>query len=211
MFPREVALEDFEDDSAVTRRDATFDHTGATAQLAFEEIFERYQSMVFNLAYRVLGDREEAQDVSQEVFLSIYKKLSNFRGECSIRTWIYRIAINCASNRHRWWGRLRRRGTVSLDECLAKNPTLFSSVTKTPEEELLAHEHVRRIENSLLKLPVKQRVAVFLRDIEDMTYEEIAETLRVSLGTVKSRIARGREELKKQLYGSAVGVNGGRP
>jgi RNA polymerase sigma-70 factor (ECF subfamily) len=174
--------------------------------MEFDELFERYHSMVFHLTYRVLGDREEALDVCQEVFLTIYRKMNRFRGESSLKTWIYRIAVNRASNRCRWWNRLRRRGTVSLDEHLSKDhmrglsETLESS-GQSPEQLMLLQEERAQIEECLLKLPVQQRIAVVMRDIDGMSYEEIAGSMQVSLGTVKSRIARGREELKRRLNG----------
>ena len=90
--------------------------------LTFDELFERYSSMVFGLVFQILGDREEALDVSQEVFLTIYRKMDTFRGESSLKTWIYCIAVHRAANRFRWWNRLRRRGTVSLEEHLSKSP-----------------------------------------------------------------------------------------
>jgi RNA polymerase sigma-70 factor (ECF subfamily) len=199
----QLTLDKYEQDSVTLERE----QCRAPATEAFEEIFLRYHSMVFNLTFRILGDREEALDVSQEVFFSIFRKLHRFRGESSLKTWIYRIAINRASNRCRWWNRLRRRGTVSLDGHLGKDDdrTLSESLesgSSTPEQALLLQEMRLEIERSLLHLPVQQRVAVVMRDIEGLSYEEIAGLLQVSLGTVKSRIARGREELKRRLNGA---------
>ncbi len=202
-FPEELTLAGYDKTEVALERD----QCEPVAAESFEDIFARYQSMVFNLTLRILGDREEALDVSQEVFFSIYKKLHRFRGESSLKTWIYRIAINRASNRCRWWNRLRRRGTVSLDEHLSKDDNrTFSesleSTRETPEEALLLREVRSQIERVLHLLPVQQRIAVIMRDVEGLPYEEIAALLHVSLGTVKSRIARGREELKRRLNGS---------
>jgi len=199
----ELALDRYEQDSV--RLDGEL--CRARAAEAFEEIFLRYHSMVFNLTFRILGDREEALDVSQEVFFSIFRKLHRFRGESSLKTWVYRIAVNRASNRCRWWNRLRRRGTVSLDGHLSKGEgrTLAESLesgSRTPEQALMLQEARQEIERSLLRLPVQQRVAVVMRDVQGLYYEEIADLLQVSLGTVKSRIARGREELKRRLNGA---------
>jgi len=174
--------------------------------LTFEELFGRFNSMIFNLAYQILGDREEALDVAQEVFLAIYSKMGTFRGESSLKTWIYRIAVRRAANRFRWWNRLRRRGTVSLEEHLSKNPEReptcsFTSKTQSPEEALLQQEEREEVKRMLNELPLQQRIAVIMRDIEGLSYEEIAESLNVSLGTIKSRIARGREVLKHHLNG----------
>jgi RNA polymerase sigma-70 factor (ECF subfamily) len=203
MYPDELTLP--KDDSAVTQG-AILERANSRIGLTFEEVFERYQSMVFGLVFRILGDREEALDVSQEVFLTIYRKMNTFRGESSLKTWIYCIAAHRAANRFRWWNRLRRRGTVSLDEHLSKNPEQeFSwnsrSGAKSPEDNLLLQEERAEIERLLLELPLQQRIAVIMRDIEELSYEEIAESLNLSLGTVKSRIARGREMLKRHFKG----------
>ncbi len=201
MFPDEIAFEY----KGEIHAEKAADLVCAEARVSFEELFERYRGMVFQLACRILGDREEALDVSQEVFLTIYRKMHRFRGDSSLKTWIYRIAINRASNRCRWWNRLRRRGTVSLDEHLSESSrsleeTLESHV-ESPEQSLMVEEERAEIERSLLDLPLQQRAAVIMRDIEGLSYEEIAEAMDVSLGTVKSRIARGRDELKRRLNG----------
>ena len=207
MFSKEIALETYEKERSSAELDSQSDQIRTDRSAVFDELFERHQSMVFNLAYRILGDREEALDISQEVFLTIYRKMHHFRGDSSLKTWIYRIAINRASNRCRWWNRLRRRGTVSLDQHLTRDTGLNLSETletddRSPEENLLSKERSLEIQRSLLRLPVPQRVAVIMRDIEGMSYEEIAASTQASLGTVKSRIARGREELKRHLNGA---------
>src|SRR5437867_2747922 len=224
MYPEELALGSYEpaEDAAEVRRTPFGPRCGepseeerarllerirTDAAALFDEIFEQYQSMVYYLAFRILGDREEALDVSQEVFLTVYRKMHRFRGESSLKTWIYRIAVNRASNRYRWWNSLRRRGTVSLDEHLSRENDFALADTleargDSPEATLMLQERYAQIERSLLRLPLTQRVAVVMRDIEGMSYEEIAEATRVSLGTVKSRISRGREELKRHLNGA---------
>jgi RNA polymerase sigma-70 factor, ECF subfamily len=203
MYPDELTLS--EKDATVATGVAS-ERISAEVELSFEELFTRYNSMVFSLAFHMLGDREEALDVSQEVFLTIYRKMDTFRGESSLKTWIYCIAANRATNRFRWWNRLRRRGTVSLEEHLAKSPNLevfcnLASEAKSPEEELMVQEERAEIERMLLDLPLQQRIAIVMRDIEGLSYEEIAESLNLSLGTVKSRIARGRELLKRRFNG----------
>jgi RNA polymerase sigma-70 factor, ECF subfamily len=199
MYPEQVALH--KDDSAVTEG-TTLQRVDSKADLTFEELFDRYKSMVFGLVFQILGDREEALDVSQEVFLTIYRKLASFRGESSLKTWIYCIAVHRASNRFRWWNRLRRRGTVSLEELLDKGaePDFCASTNsgfQSPEDALLIEEEHAEIQRLLLNLPLQQRTALVLRDIEGLSYEEIAKAMKISLGTVKSRIARGREMLKR--------------
>jgi RNA polymerase sigma-70 factor (ECF subfamily) len=206
MYSDEIVLGNYEDEGSSVARESKLERIDTEAGLPFEELFARYNSMVFRLTYRILGDYEEALDVSQEVFLTVYQKMKAFRGESSLKTWIYRIAINRASNRFRWWSRLRRRGTVSLDEHLDKElpgglSDSLESGHKSPEEHLLLEEEREEIERSLLHLPVSQRIALVMRDIEGMSYEEIAESMQVSLGTVKSRIARGRDDLKRRLNG----------
>jgi RNA polymerase sigma-70 factor, ECF subfamily len=199
MFPEQLSLP--KEDSAMSQG-AILDGIGLT----FEALFERHKSMVFSLAYQILGDREEALDVAQEVFLAIYRKMDTFRGESSLKTWIYRIAVRRAANRFRWCNRLRRRGTVSLEEHLSKNPERELSWNMTardqsPEDALLLQEEREEVKRMLLELPLQQRIAVIMRDIEGLSYEEIAESLKVSLGTIKSRIARGREILKRLYNG----------
>ncbi len=204
MYPDELALD--KEGSAVTQG-SSLETVGPGISLTFDELFGRYSSMVFGLVYHILGDREEALDVSQEVFLTIFRKMDSFRGESSLKTWIYCIAVNRATNRFRWWNRLRRRGTVSLEEHLANSPDreLFynlKSDIQSPEDALLIQEERAEIERLLLQLPLQQRIAVVMRDIEGLSYEEIAASMNISIGTVKSRIARGRETLKHYFKGA---------
>jgi RNA polymerase sigma-70 factor (ECF subfamily) len=201
MYPDELVLS--KDESAVSQG-VTRERVNSEDRISFEELFDRYSSMVFSLAYQVLGDREEALDVSQEVFLAIYSKMDSFRGESSLKTWIYSIAVHRASNRFRWWNRLRRRGTISLEDHLSRKTDQDHSIdlkspVKSPEDELILKEERKQLDEWLRELPIQQRIAVVLRDIEGLSYEEIAESMEISLGTVKSRIARGRELLKRRF------------
>jgi RNA polymerase sigma-70 factor (ECF subfamily) len=201
MYPDELVLS--KDESAVSQG-VTLERVDSEDRISFEELFDRYSSMVFSLAYQVLGDREEALDVSQEVFLAIYSKMDSFRGESSLKTWIYSIAVHRAANRFRWWNRLRRRGTISLEDHLSRKPDQDYSIdlkspAKSPEDELILKEERKQIAEWIRELPIQQRMAVILRDIEGLSYEEIAESMEISLGTVKSRIARGRELLKRRF------------
>jgi RNA polymerase sigma-70 factor, ECF subfamily len=206
MYPEELSLRK---EDGVVAQPIGLDRADSEASLSFEEIFARYNSMVYGLVLHILGDREEALDVSQEVFLTIYRKMDTFKGESSLKTWIYCIAAHRAANRFRWWNRIRRRGTVSLEEHLSKSPNreVFSNLRseiQSPEEALLLQEERAEIEHMLLGLPLQQRVAVIMRDIEGLSYEEISESLKVSIGTVKSRIARGREMLKRHIKGAEI-------
>lgn len=172
-------------------------------RLAYEELIADYQPMIFGLAFRLLGDAEEARDVAQETFLKAWRHIGSFRGECSIKTWLYRMTINQVSNQRRWWRRRRRSDTVSLDEQAATTGTTLSdriaSSGLSPEQSTLGRERHRMLLVALDTLRPEYRVAVVLRDIDDLNYDEIAVALDVPVGTVKSRIARGREELRKRL------------
>lgn len=206
MYPDEAALTGYREESETAEQDTVRGEACAPAELKFDELFQQYHGMVFQLAYRILGDREEALDLSQEVFLIVFRRMNRFRGESSLKTWIYRITLNLTANRCRWWNRLRRRGTVSLDAHLSMNDDRDLSETlqvgdDNPEDSLLQKEEREQIERSILQLPLKQRIAIIMRDIEGLSYEEIALATHASLGTVKSRIARGREDLKRRLNG----------
>lgn len=210
MYPDELVLS--KDEGAATQESAP-DRVDSKDGISFDELFDRYNSMVFTLAYQILGDREEALDVAQEVFLTIYCKLDSFRGDSSLKTWIYSIAVHRASNRFRWWNRLRRRGTVSLEEHLSTKPGQDYSISlksgiQSPEEALISMEQREQVTRVLQELPVEQRVAVILRDIEGLAYEEIAESMHISLGTVKSRIARGRAMLKRHFAEKSTETGG---
>jgi RNA polymerase sigma-70 factor, ECF subfamily len=174
---------------------------------AYEQLVAEYSGDVYALLFRLTSDSEEARDLTQETFLRAFQSIKRFRGDASLKTWIYRIAINQARNRWRWWRRRKRDVTVSLDatddqrdQSLAA--TLPSDNSLNPEEETLAKEREGQLRTALLGLRSSYREAVILRDVEGFSYEEIAETLQISIGTVKSRISRGRLELRRQLEGS---------
>jgi len=180
----------------------------AGERAAFEEFVAAYQGLVYELSYRLLGDAEDARDATQETFLKVYRHVSTFRGDSGLKTWLYRIAVNQASNQRRWWRRRRRKDMVSLDiapddsrETLGDR---IASRSASPEQVTLDRERERRMMVALESLKHDYRVAVVLRDVQELSYEEIAETLGLSLGTVKSRIARGREELRKRLREAGV-------
>jgi len=175
--------------------------------MAYERLVGEHSADVYALLYRLTSDPEEARDLTQETFLRAFQSIDRFRGDASLRTWIYRIAINQARNRWRWWRRRRRELTVSLDatDNYQERPlaaTLPSENSPTPEQEALARERETQLHEALNGLRRTYREAVVLRDVEGFSYEEIAQTLQISIGTVKSRISRGRLELRKQLEGS---------
>jgi RNA polymerase sigma-70 factor (ECF subfamily) len=161
---------------------------------AFEEVYRDHAEMVFNLALRLAADPDRASDLSQEVFLRVHRHLGKFRGRSSMKTWIYRITINhCRSRLAR-----RRFATRSLDsdEALAER---VADPARGPEERAMAGDAGRVLEAALAELPVPFREAVVLRDLEGLAYEEIAEVLGARIGTVRSRIARGRSALREVL------------
>ncbi|MGH9845306.1 MAG: sigma-70 family RNA polymerase sigma factor [Blastocatellia bacterium] len=180
---------------------------------AFDELVEEYQSLIYALTFRILNDAEDARDATQETFLKVYRHLANFRGEASLKTWICRIAINQARSMERWWRRRHRADTTSLDAPLRtlglkdageqSLGDLLESDSITPEAETLSRERSRQIECALDGLKKDFRIAVILRDIEGLSYEEIAWVTEVSVGTVKSRIARGRETLREIVQAGA--------
>lgn len=176
---------------------------------AFEELLGAYQGPIYGFVYRLLDDPSEASDVTQEVFLKVFRKIVGFRSECSLKTWIYRIAVHEASNRRRWFSR-HRRNELSVDsegENGAVGWNWLIDQRGTPLDLLERRERIDIVEESLREIEERFRAAVVLRDIEGLSYSEIAGTLEISLGTVKSRILRGREALKKRLerrLGAAV-------
>jgi len=168
---------------------------------AYEELVYRFQQPVYNLVSRLMADPEDAGDVVQEVFLKVFRSISNFRGQSSLKTWIYRIAVNEGYNHRRWFSRHRKQ-EVGLDAEIEGTRTyqdVIPDPTRSPFESASDHETHELIERGLATLNPKFRAAVVLRDLEDLSYEEIADVLQVSLGTVKSRILRGREALREAL------------
>jgi RNA polymerase sigma-70 factor, ECF subfamily len=155
--------------------------------------------MVLQLAMNLLGDRDEALDLSQEVFLRVFRTIYRFRGQSSLRTWIYRIAVNQARNRHRFWRRRHRADQVSLDQHIATHGELLSSGDSKPDRMFAQKELAERLQRALDHLPFDQRTAIVLREIDGLSYEEIAFSLGVAVGTVKSRLTRARQALRLEL------------
>jgi len=173
---------------------------------AFEELVAARSGEIYGLLFRFTENTEEARDLTQETFLRAFQNIGSFRGEADLRTWIYRIAINQARNRWRWWRRRSRDLTVSLDATIGgSDQPLMATLAESsanPEQNTLAHERELVLQGALRKLGNSYRETVILRDIEGFTYEEIAATLDINVGTVKSRLARGRQELRRKLEGS---------
>ena len=172
---------------------------------AYTRLIAQYHQTIYNLIYRILDDPTDAPDTTQEVFIKVFRGMAKFNCESSLKTWIYRIAIHEASNRRRWFFRHKVQ-ELSFepvpDDCEGRASNLRDSLVDRTESpyETLARSQVRaRVEQVLQELPENYRTAVVLRDIEDLSYEEIAEITETSLGTVKSRLVRGRQALRKRL------------
>jgi RNA polymerase sigma-70 factor (ECF subfamily) len=170
---------------------------------AFDNLVVRYSGDIYGLAFRLTGDADDAADVTQETFLAALKSIGSFRGDADLKTWLFRIAINQSRNRFRWWKRRHRDETDSLDASIKDANTSLAELLpgsgETPEETALRRERQKALGSALRQLPDNYREVVVLCDVEGFTYEEIAEALALNIGTVKSRIARGREELRKRL------------
>jgi RNA polymerase sigma-70 factor (ECF subfamily) len=166
---------------------------------AFAELVERYQDGLYTMALRLVGRPEDAADVVQETFLRAYINLPRLR-PASVRGWLYRVAVNAGHDVHR---RGRRRPAVAMEDAEGKVLDLPDTALG-PEATVEARERTAVVRDAILALPMEYRTAVVLRDVNDLSYEEMAEALRVPLGTVKSRISRGRSLLAVALRGSAA-------
>jgi RNA polymerase sigma-70 factor (ECF subfamily) len=162
---------------------------------AFDEVYTRYSTMIYNLALRMSGDRETAADLTQEVFLRVYRHLGTFRGNSSLKTWVYRVGLNQCRSR---LGR-KRLPEQPLAEEGAEGVAPLPDTGRGPEELAMAGEAAAQVSFALAAIPIAFREAVVLRDIQGLEYEEIAVLLRVPIGTVRSRIARGRDALRVAL------------
>ncbi|HYJ91920.1 MAG TPA: sigma-70 family RNA polymerase sigma factor [Pyrinomonadaceae bacterium] len=172
---------------------------------AFDKLITRYSADIYALLFRLTSDNEEAADLTQETFLRAFKAIGGFRGDSDLKTWLYRIAINESRNKFRWWKRRRREKTVSLDDSIGNSQAVYSEtisdVAPNPEQETLRRERERILQNALMDLPPIFREPIVLFDIEGLSYDEICKALGLNLGTLKSRLARGRKELKLRLAG----------
>jgi RNA polymerase sigma-70 factor (ECF subfamily) len=187
----------------------------AGSEEAYAWLIGEFHQPVYSVVYRIVADPADAADTTQEVFLKVFRGMKHFNGQSSLKTWIYRIALHEASNRRRWWFRHKSRET-SLEpagqEIEPLGPCVLEAVLADESDspfESVAHEEVRvRVEEELRKVPEPYRTTVILRDLEEMSYEEIAEITDVSLGTVKSRLTRGRQALKQRLIAYVREVGG---
>lgn len=170
---------------------------------AFDTLITRYSGDIYSLLYRITEDPDEARDLTQETFLSALKAISGFRGDAELKTWLFRIALNHSRNRFRWWKRRKRSETTSLDKPLGDGTATLADTLadggESPEQTVLRLERQEQLLGALRELPDIFREVIVLCDIEGLGYEEIARTLNINIGTVKSRVARGREQLRKRL------------
>jgi RNA polymerase sigma-70 factor (ECF subfamily) len=182
------------------REAALIQRCAARDEDACAELVAEHQRMVYQLSLNLLGDHNEALDLSQEVFLRIFRTLPGFRGQSTLRTWIYRIVVNQARNRQRFWRRRHRAQQVSLDQHIRDHGELpAKNGGGAPDMVLGQKQLAERIRAALDLLPFDQKTALVLREIDGLSYEEIGFSLGIAVGTVKSRLARAREALRTQL------------
>jgi RNA polymerase sigma-70 factor, ECF subfamily len=171
---------------------------------AFLEIMERYREKIFTVTLGLLRNHADAEEITQDTFIRAHRGLANFRGDSSLSTWLYRIAINLARNRYWHFFRRRRHDAISLDCALSDSNTatfsdLVADVSHDPAQETIAREFVALVECCMAKLDASHREILTLRNVLHRSYDEIAATLKINVGTVKSRIARARENLRAHL------------
>ncbi len=159
---------------------------------AFSELVRRYQTTVYRSCYRILGEKEDARDASQETFLRAYDKLDTFRGRSTFKTWLLRVAMNVSLNERSSRGRKVPHNNIGLVQ-------QFVASTEAPEAELMRAEAATQIHNALQLVQPDHRAAIVLRELEGLTYQETAESLGIPEGTAKSWVHRGREQLKRIL------------
>ena len=171
---------------------------------AFEEIVSLYQNRIYNLVWRMLGNREEAEDIAQEVFVTVFKSVDNFRGEAKFSTWLYRIAANHCKNRLKYLGRRNYRTTSELSELTehelaSANPRASTPHIDGPDQVLEGLQAERLVQEGMRLLDEEHRMLIVLRDMEDLSYQEISSITNLAEGTIKSRLHRARMALKEHL------------
>lgn len=173
-------------------------------QSAFDEMVSRYWDRIYGMVNQLLRNSQDAEEVTQDAFIRAHRGLANFRGDSAFSTWLYQIATNLARNRYWYWWRRKRDKSVSFDAPIsADNATtladLIPAEVETPDDITVTQEFITRIAQGMEKLSTKHREILTLRNIKNLSYEEIADILSISVGTVKSRIARARESLRAKL------------
>jgi len=201
-MPREITYNWLDRPAELTAQEALFvSRLKANEDAAYDELVRTYSGPIYHVAYRMTGDAAEASDAVQDIFLKIFRNIGGFKGEAALKTWIFKIAFSEILNRLRWWKRRHRYTTLSLDESPNGNTPGdgVADAGPTPEEVLQAKEREDAIQQALRGLSHEHRSIIVLRDIEGFSYTEIADVLGISMGTVKSRLARARADLKKSL------------
>jgi RNA polymerase sigma-70 factor, ECF subfamily len=173
---------------------------------AFNEMVSRYWDRIYGMVHQLLRNQQDAEEVTQDAFIRAHRGLANFRGEAAFSTWLYQIATNLARNRYWYWWRRKRDKTVSFDQPVsADNDTplseVFAAEMETPGDITVTQELVDHIAVGMEKISAKHREILILRNVKNMAYEDIASVLNISVGTVKSRIARARESLRETIGG----------
>lgn len=180
----------------------------AGSEAAYEWLIAHYHQPLYSLIYRVVNDPADAADTTQEVFLKVFRGIHKFHGDSSLKTWLYRIALHEAANQKRWWCRHKGRETSMDAQLSPAEGSHFSTLSlgdtlvdeaASPFDDAAQEEVRATVERELSNVAEPYRTTLILRDIEDLSYEEIAEVLQISIGTVKSRLVRGREALRKRL------------
>lgn len=190
---QEVAL-----DKALVARFKAGDET------AFEEMVSRYWDRIYAMVHKLLRNSQDAEEVTQDAFIRAHRGLENFRGDSSFSTWLYQIATNLARNRYWYWWRRKRDKSISFDQPISgeSDTTLaevFPAEVQSPEDITVTNEFKDRVATAMKHLNAKHREVLVLRNVKNLSYEEIADRLDISIGTVKSRIARARESLREKL------------
>src|SRR6478752_8709647 len=178
----------------------------AGSEDAYAWLIGEFHQPIYSLVHRIVADPADAADTTQEVFLKVFRGMKHFHGESSLKTWIYRIALHEAANRRRWWFRHKAKET-SIEPAESEAPGVgehemqlaLTDHGDSPFDNVAHREVQARVEEELRKVPEPYRTTLILRDLEEMSYEEIAEVLEISLGTVKSRLTRGRDALRQRL------------
>jgi RNA polymerase sigma-70 factor, ECF subfamily len=200
-----VATTEIDEDRALV------DSARAGDRAAFNRLIVQYQHRIVGLCCGMLEDPVEGQDAAQEAFVKAYRALGRFKGDSRFSTWLYRIAVNTCRNRRRsWWSRLRSRA-VRVDHGETRDgeesrPVQLADTRMSPDKDLERHRIVAHVRKALSTLPPIHRELILLRDVQGLSYEEIEAAVGVSLGTVKSRLARAREAMRKELAGVVDGL-----
>ncbi len=173
-------------------------------QAAFDEMVLRYWDRIFVMVKQLLGNSEDAEEVTQDAFVRAHRGLENFRGDSAFSTWLYQIATNLARNKYWYWWRRKRDKSISFDQPLTGESDItladvFPAEVQTPKEETITREFVDRIGECMQMLNTRHREVLVLRNVQNLSYEEIAAILNISVGTVKSRIARARSGLREKM------------